>query len=74
MEHARFVQKNINEQIAVLNKKTIEMISPDVITEIKQQYSYLKEISEQPTQMDRPMNVNRAGRNTLPSFTSVMGF
>ena len=31
MGHAKFVQTNINEQIAVLNRKTIEMIAPDLI-------------------------------------------
>ena len=45
-----------------------------MITEIKQFYGYLKEINEPLKPIDRPINVNNAGRKTLPSLTSVWQF
>lgn len=74
IDHGKFMQQNIKNQVDVLNKKTVEYIVPEMITQIKQQYGYLKEISKPLQQIDRPLNVNRAGRKTLPSYTSVFGF
>ena len=44
-----------------------------MITEIKQTYGYIKEINEPIKPIPRPMNVNNAGRKTLPSITTTYG-
>lgn len=74
MECAVFIPTNVEKQISVLNRKTIEYIAPDMITEIKQQYKYIKDISSPPKQLDRPMNVNGGQKKALPSYTSTWGF
>ncbi len=74
LEHARFLPFKIVHQIKELNKRVVEYIVPEMITEIKQFYGYLKEINEPLKPIDRPINVNNAGRKTLPSLTSVWQF
>lgn len=74
LEHGRFLPFNVKEQIRDLNNKTVESIIPDMITNIKQAYSYIKEINEPIKPMIRPINVNNAGRRTLPSLTTIYGF
>ena len=74
LEHARFLPFKPVKQVKELNRKVIEYIVPDMITSMKQAYGYLKEINEPLKPLIRPVNVNNAGRKTLPSLTSVWGF
>jgi len=74
IEHSRFLPNKIIRQIKELNRLTVEYIVPDMITEIKQTYGYIKEINEPLKPLPRPMNVNGAGRKTLPSLTTTIGF
>ena len=74
LEHARFLPFKVIHQVKELNRRTVEYIVPDMITEIKQAYGYIKEINEPIKPIPRPMNVNNAGRRTLPSLTSAWGF
>lgn len=74
LEHARFLPGQIVRQVKRLNHKVIDEILPGMITEIKQYYGYLKEINKPLTPIDLPVNVNNAGRRTLPSITTVLGF
>ena len=69
-DYARFLEKKIIHQVKELNDKVIETIVPDMITAIKQEYSYLKEINEPLKPISRPINVNQ-GRQILPSLTTV---
>jgi hypothetical protein len=71
MNEARFLPYKIKHQIKDLNRKVILNIVPDMITNIKQYYSYIKEINEPIKPIMRPLNVNNAGRRTLPALTSV---
>lgn len=71
MEHGRFLPQNIPQQVDELNKKLVRGIIPNMITEIRQGYGYLKEINEPLKPIDRPMNVSVAGRRTIPSITTV---
>ena len=73
-EYAKHLPFKLVHQVKALNKKTMEAIIPDIITNIKQSYDYLKEINEPLKPIDRPVNVNNAGRKTLPSLTTVYGF
>jgi hypothetical protein len=71
LENARFLPNKIIHQVKELNKKTLDYLIPNIMTEIKQLYSYIKEINEPIKTIPRPMNVNNAGRRTLPALTST---
>ncbi len=74
LEHSRFLSFKVIHQVKELNRRTVEYIVPDMITEIKQAYGYIKDINEPIKPIPRPMNVNNAGRRTLPALTSAWGF
>jgi hypothetical protein len=56
-------------QVKILNNKVIEHIIPDMMTNIKQYYGYINDISKPITPPLRPMATTAAGRRILPSFT-----
>jgi len=74
MNYGDFLPDKIVHQVKLLNKKVICDVTPDMITEIKQYYSYIDEINKPLQPIARPMNVSHAGRRTLPSLTSAWGF
>lgn len=69
--NGKFIKQNVIHQVKILNHKLVNYIVPDMITEIKQYYGYLKDINEPIKPIDRPMNVSSAGRRTLPSISSI---
>lgn len=69
--HGRYLDNNIVHQVKDLNKKLVGFVVPDMITQIKQYYDYLKDVNEPLKPIDRPMNVSSAGRRTLPSITTM---
>jgi hypothetical protein len=69
--YGNFRKEKVVHQVKVLNKKLVDFIVPDMLTEIKQYYGYLKDINEPLKPIDRPMNVSNAGRRTLPSITTM---
>jgi hypothetical protein len=73
MYGARFLPFKIVKQVKELNRKTINYIMPDMITQMKQSYGYLKEINQPLNTIMRPINANHAGRRTLPSITTIWG-
>ena len=73
MEHARFLPGQIVRQVKRLNEKVVTESVPGIISSIKQDYGYLKEINKPLTPIPRPMNYNRAGRRQLPSVTTTYG-
>ena len=72
-ENARFLPGEIVRQVKRLNQKVINDAIPGIITNIKQDYGYLKEINKPLTPIARPMAVNNKGRRTLPSVTTTLG-
>lgn len=73
LEENRFLPNRIVHQVKELNQKVINSIVPDMITEIKQYYGYLKDVNEPIKPIMRPINVSNAGRRTLPSVTTTWG-
>lgn len=71
IEYGRYIPGQIVRQCKNLNNKVIDEIVPGIITQIKQYYGYLKEINKPLEPIARPLNVNNAGRKTLPSVTNV---
>ena len=57
---------NILAQLKVLNKQTLKYILPDMITELKQEIGYLRDISRPLDMIPLPINVNCKGRKVLP--------
>lgn len=74
LDNSRNLPTHVVSQVKELNRITIDYIVPDMMTNIKQQSKYLKDINGPIPTMDRPLNVNRAGRKTLPSSTTIWGF
>lgn len=72
-EHARFLPFGVVRQVKELNRKLLDYIIPDIITQIKQSYAYIQEINQPLKPIARPINVNSAGRRSLPSLSSVWG-
>lgn len=68
---ARYLPDNIEKQVALLNYNVVQYIVPDMIVAIQQYYGYIKEINEPLKPLLRPLNVNSAGRKTLPSVTTI---
>lgn len=74
LENTKSLPNHIVRQVKELNKHTINYIVPDMITNIKSQAGYLRDIDAPIVPPDRPLNVSHAGRKTLPSLTSAWGF
>lgn len=67
LQEGRFLPNNIIHQVKRLNLKVINYIIPDIITNIKQQYYYIKEINSPIKTIDRPINDSVKGRKLLQS-------
>lgn len=70
-QEGRFLPANvmpIDYQVKKLNIKVINYIYPDLMTNIKQQYYYIKEINEPIKPIDRPVNVSIKGSKTNTLF------
>jgi hypothetical protein len=58
-------------QVKILNHRTIERIVPDMISMIKQDDEYVKQLDRPLDPIPLPVNVNNAGRLALPSVTTT---
>jgi len=61
----------IVKQTKKLNNKLIEKVVPDMLNSIKTYYGYIEDISKPIEPIARPINVNTAGRQILPSVTTI---
>jgi hypothetical protein len=73
LDYGKNLNNHIVRQVKILNQQVLDYIMPDILTNVKQYYGYLKDISNPIQPINRPMNVNNAGRKTLPSFTTTWG-
>ena len=67
----KLIDNQIKEQILTLDKAVVSEVVPGMITEIKQYFGYLRDISQPRQLLPLPINVNKAGRNTLPSIMTI---
>ncbi len=73
-EYGQNLPFRIKDQIRELNAKVAKEVGPQIISQLEQYVGYIRDISQQPTPIDRPMNVSAAGNRTLPSvMTRVYG-
>uniref|UniRef100_A0A6C0AD98 Minor capsid protein P8 central region domain-containing protein n=1 Tax=viral metagenome TaxID=1070528 RepID=A0A6C0AD98_9ZZZZ len=70
---ARFCCDYPIRQVKKLNHDTVNYILPDLISNLKQYYGYLKNLNEPLSPLPQPINVNNAGRRALPSITTTFG-
>lgn len=74
MEHSRFLPNYTVRQVKRLNKKVVDDALPSLLTNIRQDYGYLKEINKPLSPIPRPINVNSKGRKLLSSVTTTFGY
>jgi hypothetical protein len=70
-EHAQNLPTHIVRQVKILNRHLLNFVIPDIVTNVKQNYNYLQDISKPIQPLEQPINVNNAGRRTLPSVTTI---
>jgi len=71
IEHAILNSPTPVREVKRLNKLLVDSTVPGMLTHILQYYGYLKDINQPRELLNRPINVNNAGRQTLPSVTQV---
>ena len=69
--HAKFLPKKIIRQVKRLNEETVQYIAPYMMVNLKQQYSYIQDITNPIQPLPDPINVNQSGRNQLRSVTAL---
>lgn len=67
----RYLPFKVKEQVKKLNYQTVQYVVPDMISNIKQYYSYLNDINKPRDILPLPLNVNNAGRRTLASISTI---
>lgn len=74
LENARFLPNQVVRQVKRLNEKVVSEVTPGILTSIRQDYGYLKEINKPRSLLPRELSTNNAGRRSLPPLTTVYGF
>ena len=63
---------DVDKQIQLLDLQVVNEVFPEMMSNIKQEIAYLKDISKPIEPIPLPINVSSAGRNTtLPSITTT---
>ena len=71
IDHAKVLPNKIVKQTKVLNNILLKQMMPDIVSNIQQQYGYIKDITQPRQIMPHPVNMNSAGRKQLPSITTL---
>jgi hypothetical protein len=58
-------------QVKLLNQQTVDYIVPDLISNVKQYFGYIKDINQPLQVIPLPLASNGAGRKLLPSITTL---
>lgn len=70
--YAKNLPTKIKRQVKRLNKETVQYIAPDMMTELKQKYSYIQHIKNPIQPIPDPINVNQAGRHQLQGVADYL--
>jgi hypothetical protein len=70
-ESAQNLETGVEKQITTLNYAFIDRHLPYIITNLKQELGYRRDIARRPVPMDNPVNISSKGKRTLPSATTV---
>jgi hypothetical protein len=69
LEHGRYLSNAIIRQVKILNNQVIQQAVPDIVSNLKQHYAYIKEINSPIKPIDRPICMYK--NKTLPSISTV---
>jgi hypothetical protein len=58
-------------QVKKLNEQVVDYLLPDLLTNIRQYYGYIRDISTPLTPPMRPISTSSSGRRILPSYTNL---
>lgn len=72
-QYSKNLPTQIIRQVKRLNDHTVQYIAPDMMTNLKQHYSYLSDIKNPINPLPEPINVNHAGRLQLQGFAQHYG-
>lgn len=72
-QYGKDIPDCVIRQVKLLNVQTVQYIAPDMITNLKQHYSYLDDIKNPINPLPQPLNVNNAGRLQLPGIAQQYG-
>lgn len=72
-QYGKDLPTSVTRQVKLLNVQTVEYITPDMITNLKQHYGYLDDIKNPINPIELPLNVNNAGRMNLPGIAFAYG-
>lgn len=70
-DNAKHLPTNIPHQVKILNELVINYIMPDLMTNVKQYFDYIRDINSPLKAHNVPLDVNHAGRKILPSYTTI---
>jgi len=71
LQHAKNLDCKMREQIAELNSMVVAWAVPRIISEIKQNQTYLYDTSHLPVPIAHPVNLSSAGTKILRSVTTT---
>lgn len=74
IDYGKNLPTQIVKQTKVLNKILLDQIMPEIVSNVKQQYGYIKDITQPRQLVNLPVNMNSAGRKQLKSVTTLWGF
>ena len=66
LQYAKNLPFNVPGQVSELNDHVIDWSTRHILSAVQGYHGYLKDISNMPTQMDRPVLVSSAGTKSLP--------
>jgi hypothetical protein len=68
--YGRNLPIDLKGQIREMNRKTVSLVAPSIITHCQQYMGYLKDIDRRPIN-ELPVNPSKKGTKTLPSVSSL---
>ncbi len=57
---------NISQQVADLNRTVLDYAVPRILSEVEYYFYYLRDISNMPNPIERPVNISQAGTKSFP--------
>lgn len=68
----KLLYKKYTREVARLNEIVVNMTVPDVVSQVRQYFDYLRDASQQPYQIATPQNDSVAGARQYRSVTQVL--
>ena len=71
LDKCKNLQGETIRQVKILNEQTVDYLMPDVMSNIKQYFSYIRDINQPLQVIQLPVATNGAGRRLLPSISTL---